>query len=174
MARRPPTIVPIEVEAVKTLIGKIIVDEPFADPQPFMGTVIDNQAADQLTESFLYLLSNGGKALLLKVDDAFGLFVLPADRRLDSRAIRDELGTRRTRFASAEELYELAGLVPGGVPPFGEPILPFPLHLDAQIPQNERIAFNAGSLEHSFIMSVEAYLSVAEPARIFGFSKAPD
>ena len=119
-------------------------------------------------------LSNGGKALLLKVDDAFGLFVLPADRRLDSRAIRDELGTRRTRFASAEELCELAGLVPGGVPPFGEPILPFPLHLDAQIPRNERIAFNAGSLEHSFIMSVEAYLSVAEPARIFGFSKAPD
>ena len=51
------------VEAVKTLIGKIIVDEPFADPQPFMGTVIDNQAADQLTESFLYLLSNGGKAI---------------------------------------------------------------------------------------------------------------
>ena len=51
------------VEAVKNLIGKIIVDEPFAEPAPFMGCVIDNQAADQLTESFLYLLSNGGKAI---------------------------------------------------------------------------------------------------------------
>ena len=51
------------VQAVKDLIPKIIVDEPFADPAPFMGCVIDNQAADQLTESFLYLLSNGGKAI---------------------------------------------------------------------------------------------------------------
>ncbi|GAB5347842.1 succinylglutamate-semialdehyde dehydrogenase [Alteriqipengyuania sp. 357] len=51
------------VDAVKALTAKMIVDEPFADPQPFMGCVIDNQAADQLTESFLYLLSNGGKAI---------------------------------------------------------------------------------------------------------------
>ncbi len=51
------------IEAVKSLTAKIIVDEPFAEPQPFMGCVIDNQAADQLTESFLYLLSNGGKAI---------------------------------------------------------------------------------------------------------------
>ena len=115
-------------------------------------------------------LSNGGKALILKVDDEFGLFVLPADRRLNSRAIRDELGARRTRFASAEELMELTGLVPGSVPPFGEPLLPFRLHLDAKIPQNDRIAFNAGSLEHSFLMSVESYLSVANPAEVFAFS----
>lgn len=115
-------------------------------------------------------LSNGGKALLLKVDGDFGLFVLPADRRLNSRAIRDEFGAKRTRFASAEELMELTGLVPGSVPPFGEPLLPFSLHLDAKIPENERIAFNAGSLEHSFLMSVEDYLFAAKPAEIFAFS----
>ena len=115
-------------------------------------------------------LSNGGKALLLKVDGDFGLFVLPADLRLNSRAIRDEFGAKRTRFASAEELMELTGLVPGSVPPFGEPLLPFSLHLDAKIPKNERIAFNAGCLEHSFLMSVEDYLFAANPAKIFAFS----
>lgn len=36
---------------------------PFDDPAPFMGPVIDNNTADQLTESFLYLLTNGGKAI---------------------------------------------------------------------------------------------------------------
>ncbi|WP_338245523.1 succinylglutamate-semialdehyde dehydrogenase [Aurantiacibacter hainanensis] len=51
------------VDAVKTLAKRIIVGAPFDDPQPFMGTVIDNRTADQLTESFLYLLSNGGKAI---------------------------------------------------------------------------------------------------------------
>lgn len=48
---------------LKTLVNRLIVDEPFADPTPFMGPVIDNNAAEQLVESFLYLLSNGGKAI---------------------------------------------------------------------------------------------------------------
>jgi succinylglutamic semialdehyde dehydrogenase len=48
---------------VKRLADRIIVGAPFDDPQPFMGPVIDNRAADGLTESFLYLLSHGGKAI---------------------------------------------------------------------------------------------------------------
>ncbi|WP_234026837.1 succinylglutamate-semialdehyde dehydrogenase [Erythrobacter sp. HKB08] len=51
------------VDEVKSLVSRLIVDEPFADPAPFMGPVIDNAAADQLVESFLYFLSNGGKAI---------------------------------------------------------------------------------------------------------------
>ena len=51
------------VAEVKRLVGRIIVGAPFEEPAPFMGPVIDMQAADQLTESFLYLLSNGGKAI---------------------------------------------------------------------------------------------------------------
>jgi succinylglutamic semialdehyde dehydrogenase len=51
------------IDELKRLIGRIIVGAPFDEPAPFMGPVIDMQAADQLTESFLYLLSNGGKAL---------------------------------------------------------------------------------------------------------------
>ena len=51
------------VEAVKALAERIIVDEPFAEPQPFMGPVIDNETAELLMESFLALLSRGGKAI---------------------------------------------------------------------------------------------------------------
>ncbi|MFB0610909.1 succinylglutamate-semialdehyde dehydrogenase [Aurantiacibacter poecillastricola] len=51
------------VGAVKSLADRIIVGAPFDEPQPFMGPVIDNATADHLTESFLYLLSNGGKAI---------------------------------------------------------------------------------------------------------------
>jgi succinylglutamic semialdehyde dehydrogenase len=51
------------IDEVKRLIGRIIVGAPFDEPAPFMGPVIDANAADQLTESFLYLLSHGGKAL---------------------------------------------------------------------------------------------------------------
>jgi succinylglutamic semialdehyde dehydrogenase len=51
------------IEEVKRLIDRIVIGAPFDDPQPFMGPVIDGKAADQLTESFLYLLSHGGKAI---------------------------------------------------------------------------------------------------------------
>src|SRR5580698_1447931 len=72
----------------------------------------------------------GGKALLIKVDADFRLFVLSADRKLDSAAIRAQFTAKKTRFASPEELMELTGLVPGSVPPFGPPTLPFPLYVD--------------------------------------------
>ncbi len=51
------------VTEVKALADRIIVGAPFDEPSPFMGPVIDGAAADGLTESFLYMLSNGGKAI---------------------------------------------------------------------------------------------------------------
>jgi succinylglutamic semialdehyde dehydrogenase len=48
---------------LKRLTDRIIVGAPFDEPAPFMGPVIDNPTADALTESFLYLLSHGGKAI---------------------------------------------------------------------------------------------------------------
>jgi prolyl-tRNA editing enzyme YbaK/EbsC (Cys-tRNA(Pro) deacylase) len=112
----------------------------------------------------------GGKALLLKVNDTFGLFVLSAARQLDSNAIKQRFAAKKTRFASAEELREMTGLVPGSVPPFGRPVLPFELYVDESIMKNEKIAFNAGSLTDSIIMLVKDYCRVAEPS-VFGFSK---
>jgi prolyl-tRNA editing enzyme YbaK/EbsC (Cys-tRNA(Pro) deacylase) len=116
-------------------------------------------------------LRHGGKALLVKTEDVFRLFVVPADRKLDSAAVKREFGIKKTRFATAEELLELTGLVPGSVPPFGRPILPLDLFVDASIRDNPRIAFNAGSLTHSIIMSVSDYLRVAQPT-VFAFSQA--
>ena len=52
------------VPAVKSLSQRLLVDEPFADPAPFMGTVIDNEAADLLIQSREALLDHGGKDIL--------------------------------------------------------------------------------------------------------------
>ncbi|MCW2411072.1 MULTISPECIES: succinylglutamate-semialdehyde dehydrogenase [unclassified Sphingobium] len=49
--------------AVKALTDRLIVGPPTADPPPFMGPVIDMDAADGLTESFLYLMSHGGRPI---------------------------------------------------------------------------------------------------------------
>ncbi len=114
----------------------------------------------------------GGKALLVKTDDIFRLFVLSAANKFRSAAIKKHFGCRRVRFASADELMALTGLVPGCVPPFGRPILPFDLFVDESIVANERIAFNAGSLTDSIIMNVDDYLRIAAP-EVFSFSSEP-
>jgi succinylglutamic semialdehyde dehydrogenase len=51
------------LEAIQQLIDRIIVDEPFADPQPFMGPLIDLPSADHLQEQWLGLMMKGGKTL---------------------------------------------------------------------------------------------------------------
>ena len=51
------------VELVAALIDRLIVDHPHATPEPFMGPVIDNEAADQLQEAFLELMGKGGRAI---------------------------------------------------------------------------------------------------------------
>ncbi len=119
-------------------------------------------------------LTIGGKALLLKVDGTFCLFVLSASCRLNSSSIRKELGAKHSRFATPEELLSATGLVPGSVPPFGRPILPFDLYVDDTILLNDRIAFNAGSLTESIIFKVSDYLTIAQPTKQFSFSLPKD
>jgi succinylglutamic semialdehyde dehydrogenase len=51
------------VTAICKIADRLIVDHPHASPSPFMGPVIDNQAADQLQEGFLDLLIKGGRPI---------------------------------------------------------------------------------------------------------------
>ena len=115
-------------------------------------------------------LSVGGKAIVIKVDTEFKLFVLSAALKIDSQKIRDHFNAKKTRFASAEELHQLTGLAPGSIPPFGKPILNLDLFVDASIVRNEVIAFNAGSLTDSIIMSAKDYLKITQPV-ILEFSQ---
>jgi prolyl-tRNA editing enzyme YbaK/EbsC (Cys-tRNA(Pro) deacylase) len=105
-------------------------------------------------------VSIGAKALVIKGDDRWALFVLPADRKLDSAAARRHLGAKHTRFATPEELLSLTGLVPGSVPPFGQPILPLELVADPALCEQEKVAFNAGSLSTSIILAAADYRRV--------------
>lgn len=99
----------------------------------------------------------GAKAILMKCDDAFRLFVISAAQKIDSKAIKSSLKLKSLRFATREELLDLTGLEPGAVPPFGRPILAFDLYADPSVFESERVAFNAGSLTDSIIMSAEDY-----------------
>lgn len=51
------------MQEVRRLTDRLIIGAPFDEPAPFMGPVINLESADQLSESYLYLLSHGGRAI---------------------------------------------------------------------------------------------------------------
>ena len=61
------------------LIDRLVIGPPHAEPQPFLGPVIDNDAADSLVEAFLSLVERGGEVLRpLDRPDADRPFLPPA------------------------------------------------------------------------------------------------
>ena len=107
-------------------------------------------------------LASGAKALVCKGDDRFVLFVLPADLKLDSKAVRLTRGWRKLGFADGQEVRQLTGLEPGAIPPFGS-LFGLPTLCDACLGDNETINFNAGDHGISVSMSYADYVRVESP-----------
>ncbi|MEM7482525.1 MAG: YbaK/EbsC family protein [Acidobacteriota bacterium] len=112
----------------------------------------------------------GVKAIFFKIDSVFAIFALSAERSLQSSKIARALKVRRLRFAHGDELREMTGLLPGAVPPFGEPVLPFPLYLDPSVLERESLVFTAGSRDTSLCLATVDYRKVARP-EVFPFAR---
>jgi Ala-tRNA(Pro) deacylase len=83
-------------------------------------------------------LASGAKALICKGEQGFVMFVVPADRKLDSHAVRRAKGWRKLRFATREEVLELTGLAPGSIPPLGS-LFGLPTLCDERLGENDVI-----------------------------------
>ena len=90
------------------------------------------------------------------------MFVVPADRKLDSHAVRRAMGWRKLRFATREEVSELTGLTPGSIPPFGS-LFGLATLCDGGLGDNEIINFNAGDHSISVCMAHADYVRVEGP-----------
>ncbi|QVL33709.1 hypothetical protein KIH39_07320 [Telmatocola sphagniphila] len=110
-------------------------------------------------------LASGAKALVVKVDDRFQLFVLPADRKLDSKAVKKAFKAKSIRFASREEVLELTGLLPGSIPPFGS-LFNLPTTVEPLLMSNASINFNAGDHAISIQMKCDDYLIAENPTSL--------
>jgi len=107
-------------------------------------------------------LASGAKALVCKGDEQFVMFVVPGDRKLDSRAVRQGKGWRKLRVATREEVLALTSLAPGYIPPFGS-LFGLPTLCDQRLGENGTINFNAGDHSISVSMRCEDYLRVEKP-----------
>lgn len=108
-------------------------------------------------------LSSGAKALICKCDKELVLFVMPANRRLASKEVRRQAGYKKLRFANLEEVWELTGLRPGAIPPFGS-LFGLATFCDPTLGENERINFNAGDHAVSISMRYADYIVAEQPS----------
>src|SRR5207253_2027997 len=107
-------------------------------------------------------LASGAKALVCKADEQFLMIVLPADRKLASKAVRKSAGIKSLRFASREEVEQLTGLTPGSIPPFGS-LFGLATRCDPALQSNQQINFDAGDHSISVSMSCADYVAAEKP-----------
>lgn len=115
-------------------------------------------------------LGQGAKALVCKVKGngvkQAVLAILPADYQADLSKVAEYLGGLRASLASPAEVAELTDCVFGAIPPFS-------FHSDLMLVADpslleryDELAFNAGTLERSIILSTEDYKSIVNPTLV--------
>jgi Ala-tRNA(Pro) deacylase len=119
----------------------------------------------------------GAKAILCKVDfktgSEFVVFVLPGPHTINKQKLKAGLPElKQFRFATPDELMDIAGVVPGCMPPFGSQIFPKvnKLYMSSAINNFERVAFNAAKLDTSIVLLKKDYLQSAKSDGVFDFS----
>jgi len=83
------------------------------------------------------------KTLLFRAGEAYGLFVVAGDRRVNTKKVKELLGSK-PRLATPEEVKEITGFRIGGVCPFAL-ATEVPVYLDASLQRFDVIYPSAGS-----------------------------
>jgi len=107
-------------------------------------------------------LEAGAKALVCHADQRIVLIVVPADRRLDGRAFKQQTGVRNVRMVDAGEIEALVGAPVGAVPPFGS-LFGLTTYADRAVVARAEIAFNAGARDLSIVMDGRDYQKLEAP-----------
>src|SRR3989344_8756300 len=107
-------------------------------------------------------LDQGAKAMVLRSEGKFFMVVLQAHRKIDFSKMKNILSTKSVSFATHEEVEQVTGCIPGGVPQFGN-LFNIPVYADKGITEIDTINFNAGLQTVSIQMNVKDWLKAVQP-----------
>jgi Ala-tRNA(Pro) deacylase len=106
------------------------------------------------------------KTVVLRIDDGFGLAVLPAPHRIDFESLRRWLNAAEIRLATEEEMRTLfPDCEVGAEPPLGR-LYELPVYVSPTLANDEEITFNAGSHEEAIRMKYEDFARLTQPSII--------
>ena len=109
--------------------------------------------------------SQGAKALLLKCESGFILALLPGDRKLDSRKLKNLLNVKGLRFAFPEEVKDIMGCEIGACYPFGN-LINLPTYADNHLSTNDTVSFNPGVHTRSIEMKWKDLYMLVKPKMV--------
>jgi Ala-tRNA(Pro) deacylase len=113
-------------------------------------------------------IEQGAKALIVKAEEGqYHHLIISAALRVDNNKLRKIIGTKRIRFATADEVWQLTGCRPGAVPPFGN-LFGLPVLMDDALLAEDSVYFNCGSHTVSLRMTREDLVK-ATGARVEDF-----
>jgi len=107
-------------------------------------------------------LESGAKALVCLADRKPVMIVVSAANKLDLKAFKQSFGYKDVAMADKDSLFQITGLQPGAVPPFGS-LFGIPTYVDKNLIKLETINFNAGSNTQSIQMRSKDYVVMEKP-----------
>jgi Ala-tRNA(Pro) deacylase len=112
------------------------------------------------------------KTVMVKLDGALGMAVLPASFHVDLRALKQAVGVRSAELASEGEFRQaFPDCETGAMPPFGN-LYGIPVYVDASLTQDAEIAFNAGSHYELIKLAYEDFERLVQPL-VLDFAAIP-
>jgi Ala-tRNA(Pro) deacylase len=109
------------------------------------------------------------KSVIVKIDGAPAMAVLPASLHIDLSLLRSAAGANRVALASEEEFRErFPDCETGAMPPFGN-LYDMSVFADESLARDREIAFNAGSHRELVRLAWEDFVRLVEP-KIVGFA----
>jgi Ala-tRNA(Pro) deacylase len=106
------------------------------------------------------------KTVVVRIDDGFGLAVLPAHLRIDLERLRRWVSARSVRLATEEEMKQLfPDCEVGAEPPIGS-LYDLPVYLSPLLALEETLTFNGGTHEDVVRMKTSDFTRLTRPSVI--------
>jgi Ala-tRNA(Pro) deacylase len=103
------------------------------------------------------------KTVMVKIDGQMAMAVLPASFRVDFKDLKDLAGAKKVELASEQEFKKLfPECEVGAMPPFGN-LYDMAVYVANPLPEDEEIAFNAGSHTELIRLPYKDFQKLAKP-----------
>lgn len=107
------------------------------------------------------------KTVMLKIDGALSMLVMPAAYRADLTRLSRALGGRQVELAQEDEFKDaFPDCEVGAMPPFGN-LYGLPVYVDARLTGDAQIAFNAGSHTDVVRMPYAEFERLTQPELLY-------
>jgi Ala-tRNA(Pro) deacylase len=119
--------------------------------------------ASEVAESVHVKTRDFAKTVIVKIDKAMAMVVLPANRRIELHDLGEWLACGHVRLATEAEFKDaFPGCELGAMPPFGN-LYDLPVYVAASLADEKEIAFNAGTHTEVIKMAYEDFEQLVQP-----------